>query len=53
MLDEFPSLNEPPAKFSIPETLSAFFEGWKTKKGFRILGENGPKLAHLRLISPE
>ena len=32
MLDEFPSLNEPPAKFSLPETLNAFFEGWKPKK---------------------
>ena len=51
MLDEFPSLNEPLRNPPYPRHQNTFFICDFQQNGFKILGENGPKLAHLRLVS--
>ena len=43
----------PPKIFHTRDTKERFFRCDSRQNGFRILGENGPKLAHLRLVSFE
>ena len=50
MLGEFPSLNEPMRNSHTRDTEKRFISDCQ-QIGFRILGENGIKLAHLRLVS--
>ena len=51
MLGDFPSLNEPMRNWHTRCTKNVSDVGESHKNGTRISGENGPQLAHLRLIS--